>query len=137
MTKRLPTREEIDELVAFLPRLYAEGFSPIKRWRGMDEDPSGDLHMPEPEYDPVVHEFIRAASAECWLDREYNPEEARRMLESEERIASANLAQVRDMLTYCVRGERFCGGHWSSAIKSGYVRRLLERLAEICGAQSR
>lgn len=137
MTKRLPTHKEIDELVAFLPRLYAKGFSPIKRWRGMDGDPSGDLHLPEPEYDPVVREFIRVASAECWLDREYNPEEARQMLESEECIASANLAQVRTMLTYCVRGERFCSGHWSSAIKGGYIRRLLDRLTEIRGGQSR
>lgn len=30
MSTRLPTPTEIRELVAFLPRLYAEGFTPIR-----------------------------------------------------------------------------------------------------------
>ena len=35
------------------------------------------------------------------------------------------------MLTYCVRGERFCDGFWGSAIESGKIRAILERLKEI------
>ena len=35
------------------------------------------------------------------------------------------------MLTFCVRGERFCDGHWAAMIEGGQVRRLLERLAEL------
>ena len=35
------------------------------------------------------------------------------------------------MLTFCVRGERFCDGHWAAMIEGGQVRRLLERLKEI------
>jgi hypothetical protein len=30
-----------------------------------------------------------------------------------------------------VRGERFNEGHWGAMIEQGYVRRLLERLAEL------
>ena len=35
------------------------------------------------------------------------------------------------MLTYFVRGERFCDGHWGRLIEGGHVRRILERLAEL------
>ena len=39
MEPRLPNKEEINELVQFLPRLYAQGFTPIKKWGGgKDED---------------------------------------------------------------------------------------------------
>jgi hypothetical protein len=35
------------------------------------------------------------------------------------------------MLTYVVRGERFCDGHWGAMVEGGQVRRLLQRLAEL------
>jgi Family of unknown function (DUF6508) len=131
MKTRMPTLHDIEELVAFLPRLYAEGFTPIKRWRGGAEGPDGVLTMPWPEYDELVGEFFRVASRECWSDYDYRPEEARRMLESDDVLKTADLAQIKTMLTYCVRGERFCDGHWGAMIEGGHVRRLLRRLAEL------
>lgn len=53
------------------------------------------------------------------------------MLEDDEVVNTADLAQIKTMLTYCVRGERFCEGHWSAMIEDGDVRRLLQRLAEL------
>ena len=53
------------------------------------------------------------------------------MLEDEELVRAADLSQIRTMLTYCVRGERFGDGHWGAMIEQGHVRRLLERLKEI------
>lgn len=129
----MPTKKDIDELVAFLPRLCAEGFSPISEWSSCDKDEDGVMHLPEPTYEPVVREFFRAASRDCWVDRGYNVERAERMLASEETIKTADLAQIRTMLTYCGRLERFCDGHWASMIKGGYIRRLLERLVELGG----
>jgi Family of unknown function (DUF6508) len=131
MKTRMPTLYDIEELVAFLPRLYAEGFTPIKRWRVAIKDQDGVLTMPWPEYDELVGEFFRVASSECWSDYDYRPEEARRMLESDDVLNTADLAQIKTMLTYCVRGERFCDGHWGAMIEDGYVRRLLQRLAEL------
>ena len=46
-------------------------------------------------------------------------------------IRNASLSQVRTMLTYCVRGERFFNGHWAVMIKQGKTRSLLERLKVI------
>ena len=55
------------------------------------------------------------------------------MLNDEDAVKSADLDQIKTMLTFCVRGERFFTGHWSAVIKNGYVRRLLERLGELGG----
>ncbi len=131
MKSRLPTMAEIDELLAFLPLLYAEGFQPVKRWMGGDRDSNGYIVMPHPEYDEVVDEFFKVAAKECWLDFEYIPEEAYRMLKDEVAIKAADLAEIKTMLTFCVRGERFSDGHWEEMIEDGYIRCLLERLGEI------
>jgi len=87
--------------------------------------------MPYPNYNPVVEEFFRLVSSECWLDYEYSPEQAYQMLKDEKLIRAASLAQIKTMLTFCVRGERFSDGHWAQMIEEGYIRRLLERLNEI------
>ena len=84
MKTRLPTLQEIDELIAFLPRLYAEGFKPIDEWGGGTVDEDGILLMPWPKYNKVVEEFFQHASRECWLDCSYKPEEAASMLMNHE-----------------------------------------------------
>jgi len=114
--------------VAFLPRLYAEGFEPVRQWRGADLSEPGLLGPVWPEYDPVVLQFVEVASRECWCDYDYDPVEAGAMLEDGELMASADLDQVKTVLAYCVRGERFADGHWDSMIRGGYVRGLLDRL---------
>ena len=47
------------------------------------------------------------------------------------RRAQRHARQIKTMLTYCVRGERFGDGHWAAMIEGGHVRRLLERLTEM------
>lgn len=46
-------------------------------------------------------------------------------------VESADLKQIKTLLNYCVRGERFCDGFWARMIEDGHIRRILERLAEI------
>jgi hypothetical protein len=93
--------------------------------------------LPWPEYNQVVLDFIHVAGSSCWLDFEYGPEAARQMLVNDDVVRSASLAQVRTMLTFCVRGERFSDGHWADMIEIGYIRRLLERLIALQSAEAR
>jgi Family of unknown function (DUF6508) len=137
MKSRMPTSNDIEELVSFLPRLYAEGFTPITRWHVGIKDQDGVLTMPWPEYDELVGEFFRVASRECWSDYDYRPEDASLMLESDDILETADLAQIKTLLTYCVRGERFCDGHWGAMIEEGHIRRLLQRLAELGSTSAR
>ena len=128
---RLPTLQEIEELTAFLPRLYAEGFSPVVSWGGGEKRKDGSFTLPYPHYDSIVEEFFRLGSNGSWLDYEYNPEQAYQMLKDENLLKTASLSQIKTMLTFCMRGERFSDGHWAQMIEEGYIRRLLERLNQI------
>jgi hypothetical protein len=130
-----PTSQEIDELIAFLPRLYAEDFSPVLRWDGGGKEKDGTYSLPYPKYNPLVEEFFGVVS-KSWLDYEYNPEQAYKMLRDENFVKTASLAQIKTMLTFCVRGERFSDGHWGEMIEKGYIRRLLERLNAIKSGRS-
>jgi hypothetical protein len=126
---RQPTLQDIETLTAYLPRLYAEGFSPVQKWNG-GKQKDGTFSMPYPDYDPLVEEFYRAVSS-AWLDYKYKPEQAYQMLQDENLVKAASLSQIKTMLTFCVRGEHFSDGHRAEMIEKGYIRRLLERLEEI------
>jgi hypothetical protein len=124
---RQPSLQDIETLTAYLPRLYAPGFSPVVKWEG-GKNKDGTYTMPYPTYDPLVDEFFRAVSGGGWLDYNYNPEQAWKMIKDESLIRTASIVQIRSMLTFCVRGERFSDGHWEQMIQEGHIRRLLERL---------
>lgn len=130
-TSRLPTPQEMEGLTAFLPRLYTNGFSPIERWAGGEKQENGSFSFPYPIYNKIVEEFFQTAADEQWHDYGYDPEQAGKMLRDEEFIKTASLADIKTMLTFCVRGERFCDGHWGTMIEEGHIRRLLERIHEI------
>ena len=125
-----PTAREIQELLAFLPRLYAEGLTPIERVHSKDAD-AEVVAFPWAEYDDVVREFMDLIRRDCWHDYGYVPADVEKLIESEEAIEAASLPQIRAMLTYVLRGERFSDGWWGHMIEGGYVRRILERLAEL------
>lgn len=128
MKQQLPTSTDIERLIAYLPRLYAPGFEPVKRWEGGTKYEDGLWRLPWPEYDPLVEEFFRQLAAGCWLDYGYKPEVAYRMLMEEGGVERASVEQIKTMLTFCLRGERFSDGHWEEMIKQGHIRRLLTRL---------
>ena len=127
---RQPSLQEIEALTAFLPKLYAEGFSPVINWEG-GKQKDGTYQLPYPHYHSLVQEFFHAVAGEVWIDYEYNPEQAYQMIKDENLIRTASLPQIKTMLTFCLRGERFSDGHWAQMIEDGYIRRLLERLNEI------
>jgi hypothetical protein len=127
---QLPTLQDVEALTAHLPRLYADGFSPVTRWDGAEKLKDGSFTLPYPSYDPLVEEFFNEVRR-AWIDYEYNPEQAYQMLKDEQAVKKASLSEIKSMLTFCVRGERFSDGHWGEMIEKGYIRRILERLIEI------
>ena len=126
----LPTLDDIDELVAFLPKLYADGFEAQKEMR-IEDGPDGSVSFPHAVYDPLVWEFMETASKDCWCDYDYSPASSGEPLDDPSYVASASIEKIKSMLTWCIRGERFCGGHVGTMIETGKVRILLERLTEL------
>ena len=48
-----------------------------------------------------------------------------------EKIENADFDLINAILTYHIRCDRHCGGHWEDMVKEGVFLRLLERLEEI------
>ncbi|HKC62256.1 MAG TPA: DUF6508 domain-containing protein [Pyrinomonadaceae bacterium] len=99
------TKQDIDELLRFIPLFNAPGRS-FGEWKGFDKE-KGLLHMPHFDYDRDVEQFFQLAAQDCWSDYSYIDRDASRMLQDKDFIKRANLNEIKTMLTACVRGERF------------------------------
>lgn len=126
------TLERIDELVRFLPLFDSLGPKTEPTWSGLDQKPTdGVFAMPYPTYPPAVEEFFAVAAQEWWNDSSYDPSGAADQVRNDSAIAAASLSQIRSMLTFCVRGERFSDGHWAEMVKGGRIRAMLRRLKQL------
>jgi hypothetical protein len=126
---RIPTAtRNCNQLTAFIPKLCAPGFQPIREWGGGQPDERGVRQFPYPIYEPVVEEFFLLASQEQWCDYNYIENKAAEMLKQENFIEHSSLDHIKTMLTFSARGERFCDGHWGMMIEEGFICRILTRL---------
>jgi len=82
------TSEKIDGLLAFLPHFEPPTRQYIQEWQGF-----------APIYMPDVAAFYHLASEPCWLDYDYKPAEAQKMVQNDAFIAQANLMEIKTMLT--------------------------------------
>lgn len=131
MSTPLPGPQDIAALLAFLPRLASREAPPITRWASSPATADRPPSLAWPEYDRLATELRDVASRPCWTDRHYDPTTAAAMLADRAFVDRADLAQLRTMLTWCVRGERFCEGHWGTMITEGHLEALLRRLAAL------
>lgn len=122
------TLEQIDELLQYLLFFTDRDSIIIQKWIGGKKSADNVFSIPYPQYSKNVGKFFRLASQPCWCDYEYNPEQAGKMLEDRNFIKSASMDQIKTMLTYCCRGERFCDGFWGAVIRKGRIKALLKRL---------
>lgn len=130
MRSPIPTASDFDELTSYMAVLYASSFDPVRRWHGGDSNENGGsiAILPWPEYEETVKQFFSAAARACWSDHDYASKHIDKVINDPSRVTSATLEEIKSMLTWCVRGERFCDGHWGAAIERGYVRNILQRL---------
>ncbi len=123
------TREEIDDLLRFLPLFDMPGREFVLGWTGGETIDDSTVTMLHPVYTEDVLEFFWLAGQACWSDFEYKPAEQATRLGDDAFIQKATLAEIKSLLTYCVRAERFGEGHWAAVLESGRVTAILRRLA--------
>lgn len=121
-------RKRIDELLQFLPRFERPGRAFIRSWGGGNKTPDGAVIIPFPIYEDDVRVFFQLAGQPWWTDFRYEPRRAYELLRDDAFIETCSLDDVRTMLTYCVRGERFGDGLWAHMLETGRVVALLRRL---------
>lgn len=131
MYSAAPTSTDFDELIGYLPVLYTGGFEPVLVYANGNKTDEDVVVMSCPKYEEAVTQFFSAASRECWSDSKYASKNISAMICDPEKVACATLQEIKSMLTWCVRGERFCDGHWGEMIKGGQVHNLLQRLKEL------
>ena len=86
-----------------------------------------------PTYTDYVEEFFRL------VEREFNQkgyaqndhDEMRAQLEDDVYISQASVDQCKTLMTFVVRGEKFCDGHMRRCVETGRVQALLRRLSVI------
>ena len=115
----------IDDLLRFLPGFEEPGRASFAEWKTY-----------YPVYDVDVAEFIKHASRPWWMDRNYLAHPAHEMLADDTFIQAASLDEIKTMLTFCARGERFSDGVWESMLKNGRIQSLLRRLQVLRAAMT-
>jgi Family of unknown function (DUF6508) len=119
--------ENINALLPFLPE-FSQTEKDFMTWRSATPRADGIGTLPYPDYVPIVDQFRQLVSQDFWCDYHYQMAEVGAMLSDETRIAIASLEQVKSMLTYFVRGERFCDGLQNRMIRGGQIAAILQRL---------
>ena len=94
-------------------------------------EPNGDLISGGfYTYHPSVIKFFEIASQEHWKDYQYVDNFSEKMIEPG-KIEEASINQIKTIITWCDRTERFVEGHWEDVIKNDIIKRVLSRLKKI------
>ena len=117
MDSKILKREDIEELVSFLPILYADKAELFTI--EADEESISKFYL----YNDDVNRFIGSSSKACWVVSEYSDE-----LINNDDIENASLEDIKGLLTFCIRGESFSSGHIAHMIKEKIIQRILNRL---------
>ena len=121
--------KKVAELIDFLPYLKEIKSTKVTKWLGGEKRADGSFDWPFPDYPVKVEEFFRVAAQPWWVACDYQAAKPRELLES--RLKSADMNQAKSVLTFCVRGERFCDGFWEELIESGALIPVLERVRQL------
>ena len=117
--------KKIKELTDFLPLLYDKNIK-LSKSPKKGTDPFGGFYV----YHPTVNTFFELASQEHWKDYKYVDNFSEEMIKPG-KIEEASIDQLKTILTWCDRLERFFEGHWEYVIKNDVIKRILLRLEKI------
>lgn len=131
MTDAQITPERVDELLRFLPQLDPAGSDAAPDVQISERQGAGGVLSLDAGYPPEVVEFFRLAAQPWWRDGGYAGKPAAEMIRDDASIAAASLDEIKALLTFCVRGERFCDGLWGEMIREGRIAEILRRLGQL------
>lgn len=121
-------REHVEALLGYLPGFEEAGFCP-GGVIPLDED-----GYPEESFLKAVSRFLDACYKNGFIvrfDWESWDAEARAYLDDPARMAGADLAVLRRLLTWHVRQNRFERDHLAGMIAKGHIGAILRRLRDL------
>lgn len=118
----MPTKREIKELTDFLPLIYDDKIKLYKT------NSNGNMPLEGYyEYHPHLYTFFELASQPSWQDYDYVNNFSKAMI-GPNIIEQSSMSQIKTILTWCVRSERFNEGHWIEVIEEKIIKRVLKRI---------
>ena len=124
------TQTAWEKLLAFIPLL--ERSAPVGQWKEGSELIAGVYVMPDVNYEPIIHEFIRTAYASgviTQVDWMNWPEQTELLqIGDETLLQQLGLNLLRDLLTAILRQDRFVDGWLLAKLTDGTVLRILRAL---------
>lgn len=133
--------EALRAMAAFLPLLDDPAF---EAGRIHESEQLGDTtwSFPWAELGETASRFVTMAHEHEWVTpfdwMEWaGTEEARRLRGDPDAVASADIDQLRRLVTMCVRRDRFCEGALLGDFQSGLITRIVRRAAELHAALER
>lgn len=131
---------DLQALADFLPAFRQSEFK-VGEWTGGNETEPGVIQMPYVSYTPVVDAFYKAVYEHGWI-RAFDwgtwmhSDEARSLRDDEAVIRNATPEQLAQLLTVCIRQDRFVEGALMGAFESGLILRIVERATVLVEAAS-
>jgi hypothetical protein len=122
--------ERLEAIARFLPVFETHGFC-FGEWTPIREV-EGVMQLPYFTMSHDAHEFVQAAYEYGWvlaIDWGIWKEtpEAVRLRDDPQFLASATSEQLENLLTVCIRQDRFCEGALESAFESRLLAGILQR----------
>lgn len=93
-------------------------------------------HHQRTGHDAERDAFFGLLAQPPWADADYDPAIAAQAIDDARRIEDATLPELRPLLTWCERGERFHEGHHDALLDDGHLQRLMQRLSCIAAAMA-
>ncbi len=121
---------DYDDLACLDENLLEESINILSRnpkieWQKSQSEP-GELTFSYPKYEPWVWKIFELLTH----DYQYNIT-IEKIKKSKKKISDFNFEEVKAMLTYIERGERFCDGFIAHLIENGVLLELLRQLKKI------
>lgn len=119
--------DRIRALLRFLPLFESEGFS-----LGQIEAPEGSF--PDFAFTAEGEAFLESIYDNGWVmdfDWPRWQGQAKKYVQSPDRLQTARIGTIRKLLTTHVRKDRFCAGHLNAMFENGHLTAILRRLKNI------
>ena len=129
-------------LADYLPRFEALDFVAGK-WIEPGEIRPGVVHMPYTKLSETVMAFTEEAYERGWVKTDFDwgtwagTDEAARLRDDEAVLAEATPEQLANLLTICIRQDRFVEGVLLGAFENGLILRIVRRAAAIASSEAR
>lgn len=123
------------DLIKYIDYFRSEDIEFCK-WESPEKQDDGVIVMGYPVYDEGVDRFTHDFYDSDLVDGNYSETLERynaEALKLAELIETADIDLLKAILTFYIRGERFCDGTWADAIENKVFLRVLLRLEELVG----